>query len=135
MLKLILLPLFFVGFSFGYAAESPTLRYPESSLVQTSFAVSENDEVKIIDQLIFSTQKQLEDEKKLRELMLQFKDQIEEFVQGKQTKTHASQMVRTARQIYEMISANHIEHLFPKDYLDELTFFSSIAGKNGISKP
>ena len=44
-------------------------------------------------------------------------------------------MVRTARQIYELITANRIEYLFAKDYIDELTFFSSVAGKSGVSKP
>ena len=135
MFKRVFATLFLFAGSLGVAVENPTLRFPESSLVQTSHAVSDKDELKIIDQLIATTQKQLEDEKKLRELMQQFKDQVEEFIQGKQTKSHASLMVRTAREINEMISANHIEHLFPKDYLDELTFFSSIAGKNGISRP
>ncbi len=93
------------------------------------------DELKIVDQLIETTKRQLETQKHLKDLMIQFRDQKESFVQGNQTKEHAGKMVRTARQIYEIITANHLEFLFPKDYLDELTFFSSIAGKSGISKP
>ena len=93
------------------------------------------DEVKTIDQLIVATTQQLESQKQLKELMLQFKKQREEFVQGNQTKSHAGRMVRTARQIYEMITLNHIEHLFAKDYLDELSFFASIAGKSSLKRP
>ena len=67
--------------------------------------------------------------------MLQLKKQREEFVQGNQSKGHAAKLVRTARQVYEMITANHLEHLFAKDYLDELTFFASIAGKTAMTRP
>jgi hypothetical protein len=116
-------------------ADNPTLLIPQSSLVQTALPLGEEDEVKIVEQLIFATVQQLETEKHLKNLMLQFKKQREEFIQGNQTKAHAGRMVRTARQIYETITANHFEHLFAKDYLDELTFFSSIAGKTAMTRP
>ena len=67
--------------------------------------------------------------------MLQFKKLREEFVQGNQSKSHAEPHGESARQIYEMLTLSHIEHLFAKDYLDELTFFSSIAGKTAVTKP
>ncbi len=113
----------------------PTLHLPQSSLIETSVGIGEADEVSVVDQLIVTTSQQLEMEKHLKRLMLDFKAQKEEFVQGNQTKSHAGRMVRTARQIYELISAHHLQHLFSKDYLDELTFFSSIAGKNAIKRP
>jgi hypothetical protein len=116
-------------------ADNPTLLVPQSPLIETSLPLGEEDEVKVIDQLISATAHQLEKQKQMKELMLQFKRQREEFIQGNQTKSHAGKMVRTARQIYEMISSNHLEHLFAKDYLDELTFFSSIAGKTAVTRP
>ena len=121
-----------VCFCFG---ENPTLLIPQSSLIETHVPLGAEDEVKTIDQLIVATTQQLESQKQLKELMLQFKKQREEFVQGNQTKSHAGRMVRTARQIYEMITLNHIEHLFAKDYLDELSFFASIAGKSSVKRP
>jgi hypothetical protein len=131
--------IFFVFISFCCVAfcqaDHPTLLIPQSSLVEASLPLGEEDEVKIVDQLITATETQLETQKHLKELMLQFKKQREEFIQGNQTKPHAARMVRTARQIYEIITANHLEHLFAKDYLDELTFFSSIAGKTAVTKP
>ena len=120
--------------SFSHA-ENPTLQVPQSSLIQASLPLSEEDEVKIVEELIASTATQLEMEKHLKEMMLQYKKLREEFVQGNQTRNHAGRMVRTARQIYETISANHLEHLFAKDYLDELSFFSSIAGKTAVTRP
>lgn len=118
----------------GYS-DHPALRVPQSSLVETTLPLSENDEMKIIDQMIVVTTRQLEMQKQMKELMMQFKKQREEFIQGNQTKSHAGKMVRTARQIYEMITSNHFEHLFAKEYLDELTFFASIAGKTAVTRP
>jgi hypothetical protein len=116
-------------------SDNSTLRIPQSSLMETTLPLSEDDEMKIIDQLISATSRQLDMQKQMKELMLQFKRQREDFIQGNQTKSHAGKMVRTARQIYEMITSNHLEHLFAKDYLDELTFFSSIAGKTAVTRP
>jgi hypothetical protein len=116
-------------------AENPSLLLPQSSLLQTSVSSVEEDEIKVIDRLIASTAAQLELEKHLKALMLQFQKQQEEFVQGNQTKAFTGRMVRTARQIYETITAHHLEHLFAKNYLDELTFFSSIAGKTTVTRP
>ncbi|MBS0620726.1 MAG: hypothetical protein JSS61_04635 [Verrucomicrobia bacterium] len=113
----------------------PSLRIPETPLVETKAVIEGPDEVAIVDDLILVTTRQLETQKQLRSLMLDFQKQQEEFVQGNQSKVHAKEMVRTARQIYEMISANHIQHLFPNAYLEELSFFSSIAGKTALSRP
>lgn len=135
MKKLLLSTCLILCFSLSSWAENPTLLIPQSSLIQMSMPLSEEDELKIVDQLIIATTTQLETQKQMKELMLQFKKQRETFIQGDQSKSHAGRMVRTARQIYEMIAANHLEHLFAKDYLDELTFFASIAGKTSVNRP
>lgn len=135
MNRLSLFALFFLCFSPFCNGENRTLLIPQSSLMDVSLPLAEDDEMKVIDQLIVATTTQLEAQKQLKALMFQFKKQREEFVQGNQTKVHAGRMVRTARQIYEMVTANHLEHLFAKDYLDELTFFSSIAGKTAVTRP
>lgn len=128
--------IFILLFSFAVChAENPTLLVPQSPLVESSHSMRDDDEVKVVEQLITATSSELEAQKHIKELMLQFKKEREEFVQGNQTKAHAAKMLRTARQIYEMITAHHLEHLFAKDYLDELTFFSSIAGKSALTRP
>ena len=128
--------LFFSCGGLCYATFSnPTLLVPQSSLKQVYTPMSTEDEIKIVELLIETTQKQIDSQKHLKELMFHFQKQREGFVQGNQTKSHSARMVRTARQIYEMIAASHIEHLFAKDYLDELSFFSSIAGKSALIHP
>jgi hypothetical protein len=116
-------------------AENRTLLVPASPLVDPNLSVGREDEIRVIDQLIASTQAQIEREKGLKELMVQFKKERDAFELGNQSKAHTVRLVRSARQVYERIVADHLEHLFAKDYLDELSFFSSIAGKTSIPKP
>ncbi len=116
-------------------AENSSLQVPQSPLIDSAHSVKEDEEFKVVDQMINATSKQLETQKQMKELMLQLKLQREEFIQGNQTRSHTAKMVRTARQICELISSNHLEHLFAKDYMDELTFFSSIAGKSAVTRP
>lgn len=94
-----------------------------------------NDEVEAIDNLIKATEQKLEVEKQLKTLMIKFNQQQDEFFKGNQTKHHAFRMVSTAREIMEIVSNNHLKHLFSKEYLDELVLFSSIAGKSSPVRP
>ena len=89
--------------------------------------VSWNDEVKAIDCLIEATVDRLSSEKKLRELMVQFKVQREQFLAGEQTKAHTALMVRTARQILKVVKERQLSYLFSLEYLEELVVFSSVA--------
>jgi len=117
---------FFIVFAYGHTA----IQVPQSSLEEPKSFFHGTDEITAMNHLMENTTYQLEIQKQMRQLMVDFQQQKEEFVQGNQTKAHAAQMVRTARQIYEMIAAHHLQYLFSKEYLDELLFFSSIAGKN-----
>lgn len=117
------------------AADNPTLRVPQSSLSDTTLVLGQQDEVKLLDQMIVSTTTQLQMLEQLKEKMVQFQQQRDAFIKGDQTKSHTGRMVRTARQIYEILLTNHLDHLLAKDYLDELIFFSSIAGKNAVTRP
>ncbi len=93
------------------------------------------DESRKIDHLIDATLQKLEQQKELKTLMLQFRDQEELFFRGDQSKEHAARMVNTARQILDIIRKAHLEYLFPSEYLEELTLFSSIAGKTAPARP
>jgi hypothetical protein len=108
---------------------------PQSSLMQTALPIREEDEIAVVQRLIQTTEEQLRIQEHLKELMVQFKKLKEAFIQGDQNKKTASSMVRTAREILEIITSQHLEFHFSQDYLDELTLFSSIAGKNGIKRP
>jgi hypothetical protein len=93
------------------------------------------DEEEAIDILISLAEKRLEIQKELKELARQFKEEKDLFIKGEQSKSHASRMVGTARKILEIVADQNISYLFSSDYLDELAFFSSIAGKNAPVRP
>ncbi len=98
-------------------------------------ALSATEEIPAIDHLIEAAERRLADAKILREFMVQFKTQREEFLRGKQTKAHAALMVRTARRILDEIRSQHVEYLFSSDYLEELAVFSSVAIKRSPARP
>jgi hypothetical protein len=108
------------------------IQVPQSSLAEPKNGHLAEDEIAVMGHLMENTSQQLEVQKQMQQLMRDFRKQKDAFAAGNQTKPHAARMVRTARQIYESITAHHLEYLFSKDYLEELLFFSSIAGKNGI---
>ncbi|MCX6990374.1 MAG: hypothetical protein NTX49_04840 [Chlamydiae bacterium] len=93
------------------------------------------DEVEAISQLIQEQQRHLDRQIEIREVMKNFQHQKGEFAQGKQTQKHAIAMVSSAREILAGINEQHIAHLFPAEYLEELVFFSSVAGKSRPIRP
>jgi len=89
----------------------------------------------ILDSVITAQEARLALQKKLKEQMSLFQWQRESFAQGEQSQKHALAMVLNAREILGMIKEAHLSYLFPTDYLEELVFFSSIAGKSAPARP
>jgi len=118
---------------FGCAALAEgSVRIPQSSLLEPKHRWLERDEVTMMRQLITNTSEQLEMQQQLLEWMQDFREQKEAFSQGNESKAHVRAMIRTARRIFECLSDHQLQHLFSQEYLDELCFFSSIAGKRKI---
>src|SRR5690349_16865385 len=103
------------------------IQVPQSSLSEPKTSLNGENEVFAMDQLVRNTAYQLEVQREMLQLMLDFRKQKDAFAKGNQSKAHAAHMVRTARLIYESITAHHLQHLFSQEYIEELVFFSSIA--------
>lgn len=93
------------------------------------------DEVKSLAKLIEVNEVRLEVQKHLKEKMVLFKKQKEEFIEGNDSKKHAFAMVSNAREILGEIKKENLAYLFSSEYLEELVFFSSIAGKSSPIRP
>lgn len=93
------------------------------------------DELETMKHLITVTEQQLAVQKQLRNLMAEFKKQKDRFFKGDQSNKHSFKMVKTASTILQIINDNHLQHLCSSEYLEELTLFSSIAGKNTPARP
>jgi uncharacterized protein YdaL len=94
----------------------------------------EGEELKILDKLIATSERQLALQKELKLLVADFQHQQDLFYQGQeggqQTKELASKMVNTAQTILKIGEENHYLHLFPLFFVEELKLFSGIAKKN-----
>lgn len=93
----------------------------------------EGEEVKILDDLIATSERQIVLQKNLRSLILEFHTQQDLFYQGlendQKTKELASKMVSTAQTILKTSEENHYLHLFPPFFVEELKLFANIAKK------
>ncbi len=93
----------------------------------------EGEEVKILDDLIATSERQIVLQKSLRSLILEFHTQQDLFYQGlendQKTKELASKMVSTAQNILTTSEENHYLHLFPPFFVEELKLFANIAKK------
>ncbi|MGE5196631.1 MAG: hypothetical protein ACM3JI_04815 [Anaerolineae bacterium] len=93
------------------------------------------DEVTALDEIIDLSEKQLSNYKHLRHLILEFKNQKEQFLEQNLPKKQVSHMLKTSKEILEIITSSKINHFFPNEYLDELAVFSSVASKKSPVRP
>ena len=95
----------------------------------------EGDEVACLERLIEINESRLAMQKEIRDRMKLFKEQKNAFILGNQTQKHSFSMVSNARNILGNLKQEHLVYLFSQDYLEELMFFSSIAGKSTPVRP
>jgi len=102
------------------------------SLSLLSFS-REGEELKILDDLIAISERQITLQKELRDQIIQFHTQQDLFYQGldsdQKTKELASKMVATAAAILKTSEENHYLHLFPPFFVEELKLFANISKK------
>jgi len=106
----------------------------EGDFLQDPLGVEPN-EVLILSRLIDVQERRLATQKELCDKMELFRAQKEAFIEGDISQFHALTMVNNARDILGLIQEGHLAYLFPSVYLEELVFFSSIAGKSAPARP
>ena len=124
-----------IGIVFVLVFLTVSLRAEKVANILEKEISAERDEVTAVISLIDEQQKHLLRIQGLKELMQEFKEQKKEFADGNQTQRLAFAMVSNAREILSGINEERIAHLFSPEYLEELIFFSSVAGKSRPSKP
>ncbi len=92
----------------------------------------EGEDLRTIEHLIASTERQLSVHKQLLTLMLEFQKQQDLFFEGEQTKELASNMVQTASKILNMAEEHQLIYLFTSFYVEELKFFAGISKKRAL---
>jgi hypothetical protein len=103
---------------------------PENTLSEKINLAPAEDELITIDRIILLTEKQLEAQKKVKDLIEEIRQNQEMFLKGEESKLHARYMLRAAKECLELIRAHHLHHLFSSDFMEELALFSQIGSKN-----
>lgn len=111
MKKLFLFLFIFIG---SLSANEPT-------------SVLDQDEIKMLEDLVESTKSKLASQEFLLQLMKEFKQYRSDFIANPTSRKLATGLVRSAKKIEQEIQNNHISHLFSESFLKEIHFFSDVA--------
>jgi hypothetical protein len=98
----------------------------------SSFAVPNADALESLEQTIECTGKKLEEQKKIKNLLLEFTDLKKRFIKETTTKNEAWRMVKLSSEMIKLIEREHLETLFTLEFLEELKVFSIFANKTSI---
>lgn len=120
--------LFFITFGSLFAAE------PMANLKETEPALVAAKELERLDRLIVITEQNLENQKALRQLFVDYQQKQMNYLQNTQDKEITLQMVKSAHRLLESIKANHLIQTFDTEFISQLTFFSQFATKRGVPK-
>lgn len=94
------------------------------------------DPIVAIDQMIELAQKNLEEQQNLRFLLQDYRKYRKAFMADNKNKETAIALISTAHRLKSQITRNHLEPLFDEAFLEELSFFSSIASnKTPLARP
>lgn len=93
------------------------------------------NELNRIDTIIYQTQKSLEDQKKLRLLIEEYKKIQDDYLKKSQDNDLLLALVKSAHRTLKAINESHLTETFDPEFIEELTVLSLAAGKRGVPKP
>jgi ribosomal protein L28 len=88
--------------------------------------------VEVLEQSIERTQKNLETQKKIKDLLVELNSLKKRFVKNETSKEEAWRMVKVSANVLKLIENDHLEHLFSVEFLEELKVFSTYATKTSV---
>lgn len=86
-------------------------------------------ETAMLEQLILTTQKQLEQQRKLKRNVEQYIDLQKKYEQNTKDAKLAARLVKKAHLVFKQIKNLELTQSFDPKFISELSFFSSIAEK------
>ena len=93
----------------------------------------DGEELKILDDIIAASERQIAIQKQLRALIIKFQAEQDLFYEGpekgQQIKEIASKMVDTGVEIQKLAEEHHYLHLFPEYFVDGLKRCTNVAKK------
>jgi len=92
----------------------------------------EIDAVETLEQSIERIQKNLEIQRKIKDLLIDLNALKKRFVKNETSKEEAWRMVKISSNVLRLIEDEHLEHLFTVEFLEELKVFSTFATKSSV---
>lgn len=94
-----------------------------------------NSELSRLDDLIAATQKGLDQQKALRDVLVKYQEAQKTYLSSGEDTEYLYQMIVLAHRAQKIIQDNHLSQVFSQDFLNELNLFAQMANKRGIPKP
>ena len=94
-----------------------------------------HDEIIVIEQLIETTQKNLNAQQTLLKLLLEFDQAKGVYITDPDNGKLATALVKRAMRLHKHLEKERLHHLFPSDFLVELAFFNQVGKNQIVQKP
>lgn len=105
-----------------------------SNLKETEPALVVAKELLQLNNLIAITEQNLQNQKALKELFIDYQQKQVNYLQNSQDKEITLQLVKSAHRLLEGIKTHHLLQTFDAEFISQLTFFSKFATKRGVPK-
>lgn len=105
--------------------QSPTMNLPKMQ----NPVVNASDEVHLLDNLIRVTKKNLDQQMQLKDLLVEYLQIKDQYMQNTDDKQLSYRMVQKAYALFSKIKEDYLIQLFDKEFMSELTFFAGIGAK------
>lgn len=92
------------------------------------------DELMVLDQLIETTQKNLNAQLLLKGMMFEFFQTREAFLTNPESGKLATSLVKKATRLHNHVDKEHLSHLFSTEFLTELAFYNQVGKSVSIPK-
>lgn len=93
------------------------------------------NEIAMLDDLIAVTEQNLEKQKKIKILVVEYQKIQSVYLQNTENKEMLFRMIKSAYRLLESIKDAHLTQAFDPKFISELNLLSQIAAKSGIAKP
>lgn len=99
-------------------------------LLMSSALHAADREVEIVEGLIHVTTQNLQAQHTLLVAITRFKEARVAFVEEPTSRLLATRLVRAATAVHQQIEQEHLSHLFEKDFLSEIQFFTQVGAQH-----
>lgn len=119
----------FFLFLFVAAASALSANPAANDLPKISTAQAVKNELGQLDDVIAATQRSLEQQKKLKDLLVKYQEAQRDYLKNENDVELLYRMIKLAHRAMASIQENHLTYTFNQEFLNELNLFAQMANK------